>query len=321
MFGSDRSRYDKFVIAVGTVSVGCFLLFIVWELSAINASYIRGADHAAREYAESAETRISRTCTDREILAFTKCVREEVKAEQESQTAQYDLAEQRRMALWALCSLIVSSVSLIITIVGIYFVWKSLGAAYDAIKSERETGEAQVRAYVQIVSGSLALMPADPSMTDQRVRPVITFSVKNYGQSPARWFRSSFICRFYPPMHSEFRGSLSFPSETWGRDIGVGETETIITNLGSAPLTAEDMRTLADEELHIDLVVRYVFVDVFGTPIEDERVFTTFIPKNGMGVAVSLLRHPASRTQIEELARLSKSMNAQDAGNGRGAGE
>lgn len=178
-----------------------------------------------------------------------------------------------------------------------------VAAARDAVSEATRIGEAQVRSYLQIVEGHLALVPAALGITDQQVRPVVTIRVKNYGQSPARWFQWSAIARYHPPLHGEFRGSLHFPPKTWGQDIGVGETETFELNLGSATLTDADMHLLAHNVFHIDLVVRYIFEDVFGISIEDERVFTTYVPPNGIGMKASLIRHPFSRETIEEHAR------------------
>ncbi len=164
---SDWRRYDQLVIALGVAAVGFFLLVVTWELSATNASYTREADQAAKAYAESTQ------------------------AEQGFKTAQYDLAEQRRMAFWAQWSFIVSLFASGITGVGIYFVWRTLVAniaavetANKAIESEREIGEAQVRAY---------LGAKEPGIGFDDLRPVFKVGLHNTGNSPAMFLQAT--CR------------------------------------------------------------------------------------------------------------------------------
>lgn len=199
---------------------------------------------------------------------------------------------------------------------------RTANAALDANNTAREIGEAQVRAYVGIISGSVMLVHGKPNMTDQRLRPVLTINVKNYGRSPALRFQWAVSARYYPPLHSEFLGSLDFAPESWGRDIGVDEQKPFTTNLGSAPLDEGHMRTLAAQEFHMDFVVRYRFRDVFKNLIEDERVFTAYVPVNGIDIEAPLIPHVFDRETIgrmaeasspENLARMADALRGRDA--------
>lgn len=182
MSRSDWRRYDQIVIALGIAGIGCLLLFAIWKLSATNAFYTHEADHAASENAKATEASISRNCGDREIVAFTKCVREQVKAEQETQTAQYDLAAQNRMAFWTMWTFFVSAFSLGVTGLGIYFVWRTLktsdaavDAANKAIETDKWLGEVQTRAYITFESPEIGF-------TDDG-RPVIRIRARNTGNT------------------------------------------------------------------------------------------------------------------------------------------
>lgn len=174
------------MIALGIAVVGCFLLFATWELSATNRFYTHETDQAADDYHDRSQERIRDTCTNREIAPFSVCVSEILKSTQEAQTAQYDLSAQNRMALWAQWSFFISVFSLGITGVGIYFVWKTLDANIEAVKtanraieSDREIGEAQMRAYITVMSG----FTAKPAPGENKI--VVYLRMTNSGQSPA----------------------------------------------------------------------------------------------------------------------------------------
>jgi hypothetical protein len=252
---SDWRRYDQIVIALGTVAIGCLLLFVTWELSATNAAYTHDADQAAQSYAESTQARISRTCTYREVVAFTKCVREQAKADQEAHTAQYYLAAQNRMALWAMWTFIVSAFSLGVTGLGIYFVWRTLGVSLSAIASDREVGEAQVRAYIT---------PTEPRLGFDGDVPVLEFKLVNSGNSPA--FEIDTFCSF----GYGFRGDTPAIDDSVAGGVLVatlrqGETTRPMTIF----LGRQIVKQQADANfkmLMISLVLRIRFRDVFRKP-------------------------------------------------------
>ena len=179
-------------------------------------------------------------------------------------------------------------------------------AAQAAVTVAREMGEAQVRAYVRIVSGTVELVSGSFGMVDQRLRPLVSIKVRNYGQSPTLRFQWSIIVRYYPPMDSPFLGNLCLGSDSWGKDIGPGEELSLSLNLGSALLDSSAMQILATEEFHMDFVIRYAFHDVFGNRVEDERIFTAFVPPNGVGIKASLIPHVFDKQMIDRLIEANK---------------
>lgn len=60
--------------------------------------------------------------------------------------SQYDLNAQQDMAEWALGMLIIAFWLTLITLGGVFFVWRTLKATQDMAKSAKEIGDARVRA-------------------------------------------------------------------------------------------------------------------------------------------------------------------------------
>ena len=186
---------------------------------------------------------------------------------------------------------------------------RTADAAWEANETARSIGEAQTRAYIGIVEASVRLVEAQPGETERRIRPQVTIVVKNFGQSPATFFRWSAIVRYSPPMSARFLGSLILPPESWGKDIGVAVSpETFHLNVGTAPLGDAEFRTLQSGELHLDIAVRYAFRDVFGKTIEEERTFHAYFER-GQGGEVQMRPNPFDRSAIEELARFNSLEN------------
>jgi hypothetical protein len=102
-----------------------------------------------------------------------------------------DLKAQREMADWAFGMLIASSIGVIITSLGVWFVRETLiatrrmigeaasatQAAHDAVSTTREIGEAQVRAYLSVRRARFFVEPMFLH---------IELDITNSGQSPAR---------------------------------------------------------------------------------------------------------------------------------------
>ncbi|MGC9369003.1 MAG: hypothetical protein ACP5DX_05610 [Paracoccaceae bacterium] len=204
------------------------------------------------------------------------------------------------LAQWIMAFLSIVAVALSAT--AVWFVWKTLLATQKMADDTREIGEAQVRAYVRIIGGYVRLEPGDPVMTDKSIRPIIKIAVKNYGQSPAQWFRWTAMVRYYPPLHHSFRGTLDLSPESWGIDIGAGEGKNLPEmNIGSSSMVADDMAVFDLDECFMDIVIKYAFKDVFDENIEDERVFIAYLKPAKTGVDIPLRPHPLDRHAIERL--------------------
>ncbi|MEZ5782345.1 MAG: hypothetical protein R3D70_12100 [Rhizobiaceae bacterium] len=112
-----------------------------------------------------------------------------------------DLRAQQRMAVWAYWMFVASVVSVVLTGVGVAFIWRTLlytrdaavhagdavleaknatKAAQDSVAVTRELGEAQVRCYLGVPSCSVARKVPGNSV-------LVTLRIRNSGQSPARF--------------------------------------------------------------------------------------------------------------------------------------
>lgn len=183
MHGSDRSRYDQVVLGLLGAIALIVLVVVIWTSASLSERYSHRAQQAAESYGYAAEEDISRTCGGRDFAATAKCIKEIIEATREAQTAQYDLAAQRDMALWAFAMFWIALFSLALTCVGIFFVKQTLDAnraivekAAEANRNARELGEAQVRAYLTF---------QDVRIDFDWYLPRVRFKLFNAGNSPA----------------------------------------------------------------------------------------------------------------------------------------
>jgi hypothetical protein len=263
-------------------------------------------------YAQAAKADAQRACVNRE--AAFECIYEKVEASQEQARSEQDLTAQQVAANSAFMSAIIAFFTFIITGIGAWLIRETLiatqsavkeaekatTAARDAVDETTRIGEAQIRAYLQITNATMHLTRGDPGLVDQRFKPRLSIDVKNFGQSPARWFRYSVVIRYYPPMHNGFQGSLGHSPRSWGKDIGAGDTRKFTKLVGTCPIENEVIRSAVETEIHFDIVIRYLFEDVFGNEIEDERVFTTYLPAGKIDADMQLRNHVWN---MEDIAR------------------
>lgn len=143
-------------IALGGIFAG-IILWITWDLSALETRERVEAEQAASQYAQGAEERITHSCADASVRDFVKCVYEQTKATHENQRAEYDLAAQEGMFRWARYMTAVSALGAIVTGGGIIFVWlnlrearKATAAATSTLMHAKETSRVELRAYITV---------------------------------------------------------------------------------------------------------------------------------------------------------------------------
>lgn len=281
----------------------------VWDVSASQTELRVRREQNTAEHTEYAQDRARQACLNRDPSAYLECVTVEVIAANDHGRAESDLDAQQAMAFWAKLMTLVSAAGVVFTGLGIYLVWGTLFETRQANKSAqaavdvtREIGQAQTRAYVRIVSGTVSMQRSASDMCDTRIRPDIKFVVTNYGPTPAYEFQRTLSVRFSPPLNGKFKGDHIFSSATWGKDIGPKESIGIATHLGPGTLTDEEETTFQSEEFHVDVHVKFRFRDVFDNVIEDERMFTTFIPAGLIGIECKLQPHVFDRETIDRIA-------------------
>lgn len=112
------------------------------------------------------------------LFDWLTCLANNISADGGVKQAEYDLKAQQDMSAWALGMLIATVWLTVITLFGVYFVWRTLLATQDMARETREIGEAQTRAYLSIESATVI----DEKGYFTKIRIVI----KNTGMTPAR---------------------------------------------------------------------------------------------------------------------------------------
>jgi hypothetical protein len=138
-------------------------------------------DYATAKAKTEARQEISERCgvlpTVKEALG---CAKQAVETARDPERAEDDLKAQQEMAAWAYWSLWISGLTGFITIgvgvIGIVFVRRTLVAALHANEIARDTGQAQVRAYLSCLDATFEI-----NLSSFQLRPRIA----NKGQSPA----------------------------------------------------------------------------------------------------------------------------------------
>ena len=141
---------------------------VSWQLGSIHVQRLEN-EYRAAYYEQYAEDRVARECAGLAGPPLIKCVHEEIESAREHERSERDIDAQMQMAKWAFWLLILSVFTVIVTGLGVVFVWQNL-------EEDRKANKAGLRAYVGIDAVKLVGWPSAPEVT-------ITF--KNYGQTPA----------------------------------------------------------------------------------------------------------------------------------------
>lgn len=254
----------------------------------------RAAQVSAQKHHEDTAAQIETYCAGLSIPTLTECIEKAVETSGDHQRAEYDLAAQQDVAEWTKWVLVVSVVGVLLTLVGIYFVWLTFGETRETNLITKDIGQAQSRAYVHVEAVKLSWG------NFQATRPQIILSVVNTGQTPARWFEvstKSFIRELDDTgLDTE---ALSF------KDIKIPATFNRWNALGAgASLTAgglrrEDIETIRESygrktsSLNVAGTLKYetFFGEIFETefwfrarPIPEFRLETTTPHASGLAV-------------------------------------
>jgi hypothetical protein len=237
-----------------------------------------GQEHSQQEatnwYQDRAEQRIAIECLGLSGASLSQCANEITESAERDQRSQSDFEAQARMAratdymAWA------AFLSVGVAVVGIYFIKRTLdetarasAAAYDAVKTTREMGEAQVRAYLTIKEMMLGF-------NDSYTSPQVKMTLVNTGQSPARDVEVVLGFSFFPKVEGPL-ADLPELSERrvrwWFDDVTGGEA------IACKPTILSDVR-LDEAKLgqHLELLVGvHLSVAVFAKDVFEKEV-TTF---------------------------------------------
>lgn len=179
MSDGDRSGYDTVVKVVIGALVIFGLLYVAWQTGTLTEKYAHQANASARKYAYDTHDYIINKC----LYApegYVECSVNTIKASEEYQTTQYDLAAQREMALWAFYMFLATVCSVVATIIGIVFVRRTFQETQKANRIARQTAIDDGQAYIQVEGIEVDWIEGGP--------PAAIVTVRNTGSTPAKWY-------------------------------------------------------------------------------------------------------------------------------------
>lgn len=187
MRADDRNGYIALVIcavAVFILITGAITGLILGEYAKVHQTNAAYQQNGERDR-DAASQEISKACFDADFAVFSKCISEKVASYYKQQATNQDLQAQQDMAFWAAALFMLGIAQVVLSGVGIFFIWRSLRLNRDAVTAAvesntvtREIGEAQVRAYLTCKEGTYTINPFGIGI---RIESIIL----NSGQSPA----------------------------------------------------------------------------------------------------------------------------------------
>ncbi|MCB1431062.1 MAG: hypothetical protein KDK75_01170, partial [Alphaproteobacteria bacterium] len=263
-------KQDALIVQAGVVAAAAItivlaatMIWLYWGLFGLNQDYHTNSTQIEKESQQTIEQRCALLVSD----AQEECISEARKSAKEKTRQEADLYAQWQMAYWAAAVGITAFVSVFLSLIGIFFIWRSLelnrnavGAALAANNISQDMGERQTRAYVHLVSLSVDFDPEGRSITIQG-------DIKNSGASPARktCVATMWICE-----PSEFNEDWwnEFPIPTSEGSLGPGGVLKILCNTSekSDPqksLTPLQIRQVQDGSLNFWFISAITYNDVF----------------------------------------------------------
>ncbi|MGX0977642.1 uncharacterized protein YneF (UPF0154 family) [Roseovarius sp. MBR-51] len=172
---------DRWLIALGLFVFCAALLYSLDILLTYQESQAIERVAASQYQAEAAENN-SAACRaildEAGFIDWLTCLADNISTEGSIKQAEYDLKAQQDMSAWAFGMLIVTVWLTVITLLGVFFVWKTLKATQAMAKDTARIGEAQVRAYLNV--------EAVEYYRDDDGTNKVEILITNSGQSPAR---------------------------------------------------------------------------------------------------------------------------------------
>lgn len=246
----------------------------------------------AREHYEREKQNALNACSNGKVLASVECVTKAIESAQNKSETQQGLFAQQDSARWAFWSMMGAWVALGVTVVGVWFVKRTLDATWDALQEARDgttaaliaaeagrraneisekLGVAQTRPYLVFTEANFLGHSKDG-------KALVEITVKNSGVSPANeisFFGQSVVEKFEPVFETLDPDLENFRKQHWSRELNSVRYTT--GNLGllaggeHQKITIEAEVPVADEAVKIltgetdwSLLVLLVYHDMLG---------------------------------------------------------
>lgn len=174
-------KSGRIVTATLGLSVLVAGVWLSWlEFSAYQQRHSYERTSAAQYYSDATQHGPSacRSIVNEEgLIGWFTCLLDKIGADGSVKQAEYDLKAQQDMAAWAFGMLIVTIWLSLISLLGVYFVWRTLVATREMAMDTRRTGEAQTTSY--LVMEYVITRPSNTAI-------LVEYSVKNVGITPSQ---------------------------------------------------------------------------------------------------------------------------------------
>jgi len=174
MSDSNRSERGSALAIVGSfIAVLCLaaLLFTFGQILGQQQGY---QQEATAKHQRDAQSYVAEACRDVEATSLFECVYNAAEAAQDSQRSEQDLSAQQGMHFWAVGMVIVGLLQTAVAGGALFLLMKDL-------RQNRESAEAQLRAYITITDVKFRVAP------ENKIKASVDF--KNSGTTPARELR------------------------------------------------------------------------------------------------------------------------------------
>lgn len=194
-----RGNWRERIALVGASIVGVAGIFLYWwmfyDMGASSARHEERAKIERGHYAADTPERVEKECSGLQGAAQLECVANIVDTQRENRRNESDLAAQWKAADWVMWASILAGAQLISTLIGLYYVKRTLDATMLAVEDTSEATEAmreanriasaatenQLRAWLSVTLTGKARM----DIMNGLPRVKLSFSVRNKGGSPA----------------------------------------------------------------------------------------------------------------------------------------
>jgi hypothetical protein len=247
-------------------TVGALLLEQYAKRHQTYADYQQNAESDRR----AASNKVAEACQDRSAPAFRACIADQLEAYYRDQATNQDLQAQQDMAYWA-GALFVSST--ILTLIGIFLLWRTLLATQQTLAESQKATEAAQAAVS--VTRQIGMVQSRAYLTVETIRfrnveigKQIAFDLKlkNFGQTPAKKVKA--ICRCLDGFgesqgHVSFQGPRSAQSLRSQPDVSPSGPIALAAT-SRVHVTPEILAQINAGELNIIGVAIVTYKDIFG---------------------------------------------------------
>lgn len=198
---SDSNRSGDVVLTIAAIgaliALGvCAAGIVLSEYAKVQqgyASYQRNAADDRRVAAEKA----AQTCKDREVVSLGSCVAKQIEAHAREQSTNQDLQAQQDMAFWAKWMFVASAATILVTGIGVYFVWRTLESTRETVLIAKDTVKEAARSNDTLAATFTAenrpwIRVNEVRLTDFKInkRESVSISlevdIENIGRTPAK---------------------------------------------------------------------------------------------------------------------------------------